>query len=105
MKWFGAIIIISTTTWFGFDLSKKLRQRKQQIRAIIKSIQILEAEMSYSSFPLQHIFENVSRKVDEPINQFYRQLSERLKGIVSDFTFIWEEELLWLMKNSALKAS
>src|SRR5699024_1241512 len=49
--------------------------------------------------------ENVSRKVDEPINQFYRQLSERLKGIVSDFTFIWEEELLWLMKNSALKAS
>jgi len=105
MKWFGAIIIISTTTWFGFDLSKKLRQRKQQIRAIIQFIQILEAEMSYSSFPLQHIFENVSRKVDEPINQFYRQLSERLKGIVSDFTFIWEEELLWLMKNSALKAS
>lgn len=105
MKWLGAILLITMTTWFGFDLSKRLGERKQQIRSFIQSIQMLEAEMTYSALALQQIFENISKRMDHPINLFYERLSNRLKGIVSDFLIVWDEELTWLMKNSSLKAS
>ena len=74
MKWLGAIILISTTTWFGFDLSKKLKERTTQIRTVIQSLQILEAEMSYSYSSLKQIFQTISRKIDSPVDSFTETL-------------------------------
>ncbi len=105
MKWLGAIILISTTTWFGFDLSKKLKERTTQIRTVIQSLQILEAEMSYSYSSLKQIFQKISRKIDSPVDSFYRNLAERLNEVVSDFVMIWDEELERFTKRSALKTS
>lgn len=105
MKWLGAMMLISTTTWLGFDLSKKFKDRTTQLRTLMQSLQILEAEMSYSYASLQQIFKNISRKVDTPIQTFYERLADRLNDVVSDFIIIWNEELTFFMKRSALKPS
>ena len=37
MKWLGALLLIGTTTWIGFDLSNRLGERTKQIRQFILS--------------------------------------------------------------------
>lgn len=103
MKWIGAIIFICMTTFLGFDFSKRLNERTKQIRTLIQSLQLFEAEMSYSSFTLREIFLNISKKIDGPLSDFYKKLSERLNDYVDDFITIWDEELIECMKNTSLK--
>lgn len=103
MKWIGALLFISMTTWIGFDLSKKLAERPKQIRQFIQSLQMLEAEMDYSQLPLQHTFHTISKKTAYPINLFYERLSTKLLDVVTDFVLIWDEALLALMEIAALK--
>jgi len=102
MKWLGALLLVSTTSWLGFDLSNKLSDRTHQIRQLILSLQMIEAEMVYSQLPLQKIFQTISKKTTYPINHFYERLAEQLTGVVTDFLHIWDEELDKLMAISAL---
>ena len=105
MKWFGAILLISTSTWIGFDMSRRLGERTKQIRQLILSLQMIEAEMVYSQLTLQQIFNTVSRKMTPPINTFYNELSQQLTGVVTNFLSLWDETLNRLMKVSALKSN
>ena len=104
MKWLGAMMLISTTTWLGFDLSKKFKDQTTQLRTLMQSLQILEAEINRMHL-CNRIFKNISRKVDTPIQTFYERLADRLNDVVSDFIIIWNEELDFFMKRSALKPS
>lgn len=103
MKWIGAILLVSTTSWIGFDMSKKLTERPKQIRLLIQSLQMLETEMGYSQLTLQQTFQNISKKIPYPLNQFYERLAHKLSGIVIDFLTIWDEELSKFVQISALK--
>lgn len=103
MKWLGALLLVGTTTWIGFDMSNRLGERANQIRQFILSLQMVEAEMVYSQLTLQQIFLTVSKKTSFPINRFYDQLSNQLTEVVTDFLAIWDDELNELMKISALK--
>jgi len=103
MKWIGALLLVSATSWVGFDMSNRLGDRAKQIRQIILSLQMLEAEMTYSQATLQQIFESISKKTAYPIDTFYGQLSNRLTMVVTDFLAIWDEELDHLMEISSLK--
>jgi stage III sporulation protein AB len=103
MKWLGALLFISTTTYLGFDLSNRLVQRADQLRQLIHSLQILEAEMGFSQLPLQQLFHSISQKVNKPLKGFYQKLSLQLTGVVTDFTKVWEAELESLKNRSALK--
>ena len=62
MKWFGALLLIATTTYIGFDMSNRLSERTKQIRQFILSLQMLEAEMEYSQLTLQQIFQTIGKK-------------------------------------------
>ncbi|MEI3606787.1 stage III sporulation protein SpoIIIAB [Pseudogracilibacillus sp. SE30717A] len=103
MKWIGALILICTTTWIGFDMSNRLGDRTKQIRQFILSLQMIEAEVVYSQLTLQDIFHTVSNKTAYPINEFYRQMTHKLSDVVTDFLDVWDEALNRLMKVSALK--
>ncbi|MDY0396470.1 hypothetical protein RWE15_21815 [Virgibacillus halophilus] len=56
MKWIGALLLLSTTTWAGFEWSKRLSDRPKHIRQLINALQILEAEIVYSQRPLKDAF-------------------------------------------------
>ncbi len=103
MKFIGALLFITTSSWIGFDLSKQLSRRTIQIRQLIQSIQLLETEMSYSQLTLQHTFQIISKKTDPPISLFYKKLAEDMEGIVTDFITVWDEAITYLQQSSDLK--
>lgn len=103
MKVIGVILFISMSSWIGFDMSFQLSKRTKQIRQLIQSLQILDAEMSYSQSTLQQIFTVISTKSSEPIATFYERLAEQLTEAVPDFLYIWSQELSFLQSTSALK--
>lgn len=103
MKFVGAFMLIMTSSWIGFDMSLNLRKRSKEIRELIHSLQILEAEMGYSQLPLQVIFASIGDKTPKPVNIFYRYLAEMLSHIVTDFHVVWDDGVNELQNHSALK--
>lgn len=103
MKWIGALLLITTTTYIGFDVSQSLIKRTKQLKGLIHSLQILEAEMGYGRLPLQEVFQKVGKTTTDPLQTFYMNLASRLNGVVPNLIPIWEEELLRLEQNASLK--
>lgn len=105
MKWIGALLCIAATSFIGFDLSRGLHQRSVQLRDLIHSLRLLEAEMAYSQMPLEMVFTAVSQKTRAPVSTFYSNLATQLSGIVSDFPRLWDKELKLLKSTAALQDS
>ena len=53
IKLLGALLIVFSTTWVGWDIAKRLVARPKQIRDIRAALQILEAEIMYGHMPLR----------------------------------------------------
>ena len=51
IKIIGAIFILLSTSWAGFELSKVLTERPKQLRSLKSALQYLEAEITYSHTP------------------------------------------------------
>lgn len=102
MKWIGALLLIATTTWIGFERSGRLSKRPKNIRSLKSALQVLEAEIIYSQATLQEAFLAVSRRVPAPIKNFFLNLSEDLRG-QGDFYAIWESRVDQLIKSADFK--
>lgn len=105
LKIIGSLLFVSATSFIGLDWSKRLSKRPQQIRMLIQSLQLLEAEMGYSQLRLQQIFLILSQKIDAPIGLFYGHLGRELSSITEDFIMIWDKELECLQGESDLKSN
>lgn len=103
MKWIGALLFLSTTTWIGFEWSHQLNKRPTQIRQMKNALQILEAEMLYSQLPLQTAFQSISGQIPEPIKSFFNKLSDNMQGEHIDFLQLWDEQVIELLKVSSFK--
>src|SRR5690625_5632 len=103
MKLIGAILFVLTSSWVGFDLSQQYKTRTQQIRLLMQSLQMLEAEMGYSQMPLRQTFSIISKKTKGPIAVFYERLAVALSEAVDDFILVWDEMVDQLQAESALK--
>jgi stage III sporulation protein AB len=105
MNWIGALLLIITTTWLGFDWSNRLSNRPKQIRQIKNALQILEAEIVYSQLPLREAFINISRQIPEPTRSFFEEIGQSLQDKNIDFYIVWKEKVDVLIKNSSLAAN
>lgn len=105
MNWIGALLLIITTTWLGFDWSNRLSNRPKQIRQIKNALQILEAEIVYSQLPLREAFINISRQIPEPTRSFFEEIGLSLQDKNIDFYIVWKEKVDVLIKNSSLAAN
>ncbi|WP_068671909.1 stage III sporulation protein SpoIIIAB [Oceanobacillus sp. Castelsardo] len=102
MNWIGALLLIITTTWLGFDWSNRLSNRPKQIRQIKNALQILEAEIVYSQLPLREAFINISKQIPEPTRSFFEEIGLSLQDKNIDFYIIWKEKVDVLIRNSSL---
>lgn len=105
MKWIGALLFTSLTTWIGFKWSDQLEKRPRQIRMLKTSLQILEAEMLYSQLPLQEAFISVSNKTSFPINSFFKTIAKEMKEGQKNFYSLWDEHIQQFIEKSALKTN
>lgn len=103
LKAIGVLLIIGTTTLVGFQLSNQFAKRVKELRQFILSLQMIEAEMSYSQLNLQTIFKNIGDKLEYPISQFYKNMFSEMDTTITSFTAIWENQLDIMIHTISLK--
>lgn len=105
MKWIGALLFIGTTTWIGFEWSKRLNNRPKHIRQLKNALQILEAEILYSQLPLQEAFITIAKQIPQPTKFFFQALGKSLEEKNSDLYSLWEKQVKALMEVSCLSGN
>lgn len=105
VKWIGALLFISMSTWIGFDWSNRLSQRPKQIRQLKNALQILEAEMLYSQMPLREAFNNISMQIPTPTNLFFYRLVKELDNNTINLHQVWSKSIEVFSDISALHES
>lgn len=93
MKWFGALLIIITSTWAGFNLSKRYRERTIQLRQLKVALQALEAEIVYGFTPLSEACKKISCMISYPLSEFFKRFSEKLSNGNRSVSEAWNESL------------
>ncbi|MFQ3542810.1 stage III sporulation protein SpoIIIAB [Halobacillus rhizosphaerae] len=92
MQWIGAIIILTVTTWAGFDAAAKFKNRPGHIRQWKNALQMIEAEMVYGQSSLKEVCESISKNLPAPIRNFFLNLVED-KQPCADFSVLWSTQL------------
>jgi stage III sporulation protein AB len=102
MKWIGALLFISATTWLGFEWSNRLTKRPKHIRQLINALQVLEAEILYSQLALQDAFASIAKQIPAPCSAFFNSLKERMLESYIDFEITWVESVRLYIEQSSL---
>jgi stage III sporulation protein AB len=99
MKLLGAIFILITTTWTGFEAAKRLSERPRQLRQLKVALQSLEAEIMFGHTPLSDACLNLSAQVSKPLSWFFERFSKRLNQGEVTVREAWEDSLVevWSM--------
>jgi len=105
LKWIGALLFISATTWVGFDVSYRLNNRPTHIRQLKNALQILEAEILYSQLSLKDAFQTIGKQTPHPINTFFKQMAIHLENKTTSLYPIWEKQVECLMEHSCLRSN
>jgi stage III sporulation protein AB len=102
MKWFGALLIIITSTWAGLNLSKRYRERTMQLRQLKVALQILEAEIVYGLTPLSEASNKISEMTSYPLSKFFLRFSENLSMGNRSVSEAWNEALREMISELSL---
>ncbi|MFA9559425.1 stage III sporulation protein SpoIIIAB [Evansella sp. AB-rgal1] len=89
MKLFGAIVILLTSTAFGWELSNRLGRRTKQIRYLKIAFEALETEMVFGMTPLPYACEKVSNQLIKPLKSLFQTVSKRLLEEEQSAKDIW----------------
>lgn len=104
MKWIGALLLLGTTTWAGFEWSKRLSDRPKHIRQLINALQILEAEIVYSQLPLQKAFSVMGKQLPQPASDLFKQLTAQLEQKGNNLPDVWRTTVeAWTLKANLAK--
>jgi len=105
MKWIGVLLILSTTTWIGFEWSNRLVKRPKHIRQLKSALQILEAEMTFSQLPIKDAFFRIGSQIPNPTKSFFLSLGEQMEEEEKDFYQIWTDSVQKFIQYSCLTES
>ncbi|MCA0970119.1 stage III sporulation protein AB [Halobacillus litoralis] len=92
MQWVGALIILTVTTWTGFDIASRFQKRPGHIRQWKNALQMIEAEMVYGQASLWEVCENLSKHLPKPICHFFQSIEETEEPC-HDFSSLWSSHL------------
>ncbi len=103
IKIIGAIFILLSTSWAGFEVSKYLTERPRQLRLLKVALQSLEAEITYSHTPLHEAARKISKQLQKPVSWFFEGFSKKLTAQEISVKKAWEYSLDEVWKLTAFK--
>jgi stage III sporulation protein AB len=101
MEWIGAMMILSVTTWAGFDIAARYKKRPGHIRQWKNALQMIEAEMVFGQSSLWEVCENLSKHLPDPVGKFFKSIIEE-KEHCSNFSQRWTSHLKKHWSSNAL---
>ncbi len=105
MKWFGAILIILSTTLAGFTIANRYRERTRQLRQLKVTLQTLEAEIVYGLTPLSEASQKISTMIASPLADFFSTFSKILSAGKHSVPEAWNQSLQQTMQLLSLEKS
>ncbi|OCA91058.1 stage III sporulation protein SpoAB [Bacillus sp. FJAT-27225] len=103
IKLFGAIFILISTTWAGFELARHLSERPKQLRQLKSALQSLEAEIMYGHTPLHEASRRLAAQLPHPLSWLFESFGNRLAATETTVKEAWEESLQEVWRLTALK--
>ncbi|QPC46833.1 stage III sporulation protein SpoIIIAB [Mangrovibacillus cuniculi] len=103
LKLVGAILILLSTTWAGFEFSRSLSERPRQLRWVKNALQTLEAEIMFGHTHLDVAAKRISTQVPKPIGWIFHCFSENLQSGDTTVKEAWKSGLDEAWKLTALK--
>lgn len=93
LKLIGSIFIIIATTWFGFELAKRLSERPRQLRQLKVALQSLEAEIMYGHVTLSEACSHLAEQFENPLSLIFKGFARRLSKGETYVSVAWKESL------------
>ncbi|MDP4161599.1 MAG: stage III sporulation protein SpoIIIAB [Bacillota bacterium] len=103
IKLIGAMFIIISTTWTGFEASRHLSERPKQLRQLKSALQSLEAEIMYGHTPLHEAARRLASQLSKPLSWFFESFAKKLTDTETTVKDAWELSLKEVWKLTALK--
>lgn len=75
-KLIGALIIVVSSAWVGFDAARKLNRSAAQMRALRSAIERMDCEIRYAKTPYIRLCGLLSQEKGE-VGAFFKELSEQ----------------------------
>ncbi|OFW75358.1 MAG: stage III sporulation protein AB [Alicyclobacillus sp. RIFOXYA1_FULL_53_8] len=104
LKLLGAGLVFVSFTGLGFRIARDFRERPRQLRALMQSLRLLQAEIEYSVTPLPLALEQVARRSQAPMVDVFQTASDLLKTSDSSVLAAFEEGLAASKAKSAFRA-
>lgn len=98
------VCIFLISTYIGFAYGETFRKRQVQLKEILKALTILENDIIYGTTPLPEALQNLSYKVNVPLSNFIRSITNRLvkgdvesvyEGVLQEFSSFKNEFYLY----------
>ncbi len=97
MKFIGAIILITATSYMGIEYSRKMEERPRQIRILKNALQIMHAEIIYSHSSIPLTCFAISKQISQPLSLFFYNVGQDLEHPTESLYKVWKDNLekLW----------
>ncbi|MGA8941735.1 MAG: stage III sporulation protein SpoIIIAB [Thermoactinomyces sp.] len=87
LKLLGAVLVILTTSWIGFQLAAELRLRTRQIQELRSSLALLKTEIDYGTRPLAEAWERIAEVADSDLRRLFRRFGRNLRTMNGQSTY------------------
>lgn len=103
IKLIGAVFIILSTSWAGFEAARHLTERPRQLRQLKVALQSLEAEIMYGHTPLAEATRNIAKQMEKPLTWFFETFSNKLEQANLHAKEAWQQSLDEVWNSTAFK--
>ncbi|GKX31919.1 hypothetical protein SH1V18_43990 [Vallitalea longa] len=103
IKILGATLILMSSSLIGFYYSKSYIRRSEDLRTFKKALILLRGEINYSLSPMPEALEDISKRFDHEISDFFRSIAEELKlNLGKSLTEVWKKKAEEILKRTYL---
>ncbi|GMQ64128.1 stage III sporulation protein AB [Vallitalea maricola] len=103
VKILGATLILISSSLLGLYYSKSYIRRSNDLRILKKALILLRGEINYSLSPMPEALEDISKRFDHEIADFFKSISEELKlNSGKTLTEVWKKKAEEILKRTYL---
>lgn len=103
-KIIGVCLILCSSTAIGFELSRQLKERVEELESIRKLLLMLRGEIKYSHSTLAEAFQAIGRRLKSSYGAFLLKAADEMDSMEGQtLAQIWERCVNEELKESALK--
>lgn len=103
LKVMGSILVIASTSLFGFLMGLEKKNRLRQLRQLKKYFSLLRGEIQYGYTPLPEALENMGKRNKNIFSDFFLEVAKKLKNYEGNsFYSIWSKEIEEKLSHTSL---